>query len=103
MPMTVSQQQALVSLLQDGDAATVGLIKGKLIEGGHARLPEYHELLKRARGPAQENLVEVIRQIEASKTLGDISRGLAGLRTLSQLENLCWDMVRAEHPGFEGG
>jgi hypothetical protein len=101
--MTASQQQALVSLLQDGDAATVGLIKGKLIEGGHTRLPEYLELLNHARGPAQENLSEVIRQIEASKTLGDISRGLAGLRTLGQLEGLCWDLVRAEHPGFDGG
>jgi hypothetical protein len=48
--MTASQQQALVSLLQDGDAATVGLIKGKLIEGGHTRLPEYLELLNHARG-----------------------------------------------------
>jgi hypothetical protein len=101
--MTASQRQALVSLLEDGDAATVGLIKGKLIEGGHSRLPEYFEILNQARGPAQENIYEVIRQIEASKTLGDISRGLAGLRTLSQLEDICWDLVRAEHPGFDGG
>ena len=38
MPMTISQQQALVSLLQDGDVSTIGLIKGKLLEGGQARL-----------------------------------------------------------------
>ncbi len=101
--MTASQQQALVSLLQDGDAATLGLIKGKLIEAGQDRLPEYIELLGRAKGLAQENLREVIHQIEESQTLGDISRGLAKLRTLSQLEELCWDFTRTEHPGFDGG
>jgi len=47
--MTASQQQALVSLLQDGDAATVGLVKGQLIQGGNACLPEYTELLRQAR------------------------------------------------------
>ena len=101
--MTASQQQALVSLLQDGDAVTVGLVKGKLIEGGHERLPEYIELLHMAKGSAQENLSDVIRQIEASRTLGDISRGLAKLRTLGQLEELCWDFARTEQPGFKGG
>src|SRR5271154_1531701 len=101
--MTASQQQALVSLLEDGDAVTIGLVKDKLIEGGHARLPEYMELLDLAKGPAQESLHQVIREIEASKTLGDISRGLAKLRTMSQLEELCWDFTRAEHPGFHGG
>jgi len=101
--MTTSQQMALVSLLQDGDAATVGLVKGKLLEGGKERLPEYLELLNVAQGPAQERLKEVIHQIESSDTLGDISRGLAGLRTLAQLEELCWAFTRAEHPGFEGG
>jgi len=101
--MTVSQQQALVSLLQDGDAVTVDLVKGKLIEGGHACLEEYLEMLHSVEGPAQENLTDVIRQIEASKTLGDISRGLAKLRTLGQLEELCWDFARTEQPGFKGG
>jgi len=66
-------------------------------------LPEYLELLNLAKGPAQENLQNVIRQIEASRTLGDISRGLAKLRTLGQLEELCWDFTRTEHPGFDGG
>jgi regulator of sirC expression with transglutaminase-like and TPR domain len=101
--MTVSQQQALVSLLQDGDAVTIGLVKGKLIEGGQARLSEYQELLQIAQGLAQENLQDVIRQIEASKALGDISRGLAKLRTLSQLEEVCWDFARTEQPTFKGG
>src|SRR5882724_2000388 len=101
--MTTSQQMALVSLLQDGDAATVGLVKGKLLEGGKERLPEYLELLHLAQGSAQEQLREVIRQIEASQTLGDISRGLAKLRTLEQLEELCWDFANTEHPGFDGG
>lgn len=101
--MTASQQQALVSLLQDGDAVTVGLIKGKLIEGGHERLPEYLELLNHIHGPAQENLQQVIREIEESKTLGDISRGLAKLKTLRQLEEICWDFARTEQPSFEGG
>jgi regulator of sirC expression with transglutaminase-like and TPR domain len=101
--MKASQQQALVSLLQDGDISTIDLVKGKLIEGGHAHLPEYHELLALLTGPAKESLMEVIHQIEASKTLGDISRGLAKLRTLNQLEELCWDLARAEQPGFDGG
>ena len=101
--MTASQQQALVSLLQDGDAATVGLVKGQLIQGGDARLAEYAELLRHAQGPARESLREVIQEIEASRTLGDVSRGLAKLRTLSQLEDICWDFTRTVHPGFEGG
>jgi regulator of sirC expression with transglutaminase-like and TPR domain len=101
--MTMSQQKALVSLLEEGDAATVGLVKGKLLEGGHENLPEYHQLLSLATGPARENLKEVISQIEAAKTLGDVSRGLAKLRTLSQLEAVCWDLARADHPGFDGG
>jgi hypothetical protein len=101
--MTTSQQQALVSLLQDGDVAMVGLVKGQLIEGGSARLAEYHELLRHAQGPARESLREVIQEIEASRTLGDVSRGLATLRNLSQLEDICWDLTRTVHPGFEGG
>lgn len=101
--MTASQQQALVSLLKDGDASTVGLVKGKLIEGGDAHLPEYMELLTQADGPARKNLQDVIRQIETSKTLGNISRGLARLKTLGQFEELCWDFTRMEQPGFEGG
>jgi len=101
--MTVSQQQALVSLLQDGDAATVGLVKGQLIQGGDAHLAEYAELLRSAEGPARESLREVIQEIEASRTLGDVSRGLAKLKTWSQLETLCWDFTRTVHPGFEGG
>ena len=101
--MTVSQQKALVSLLDDGDAATVGLVKGQLIEGGDACLPEYIELLARSHGAARENLREVIEEIEASRTLGDVSRGLATLKTLRQLEQLCWDFTRTVHPGFDGG
>ena len=101
--MTDSQQKALVSLLQEGDEATVGLVKGKLIEGGHAHLTEYHQLLKLASGPAKTSLQEVIEHIEASKTLGDVSRGLAKLRTWVQLEELCWDLARADQPGFDGG
>jgi hypothetical protein len=101
--MTVSQQQALVSLLQDGDAATIGLVKGQLVQGGDARLAEYAEMLRHAQGPAKESLREVIQEIEASRTLGDVSRGLANLKTLSQLEEICWAFTRSVHPGFEGG
>ncbi len=101
--MTAAQQQALVSLLQDGDAATVGLVKGQLIQGGDARLAEYAEMLRHAKGPVRESLQEVIQEIEASKTLGDVSRGLATLKTLRQLENLCWEFTRTVHPGFDGG
>jgi len=101
--MTASQQQALVSLLQDGDAATVGLVKGQLMQGGEACLAEYTELLRRATGPAKESLREVIQEIEAARTIGDVSRGLAKLKTLSQLEDVCWDFTRTVHPGFEGG
>jgi regulator of sirC expression with transglutaminase-like and TPR domain len=101
--MTTSQKKALVSLLQDGDADTVGLVKGKLIESGHTHLSEYHQLFDTATGPAKESLREVIHLIEAAKTLGDVSRGLAKLRTLSQLEDVCWDLARADHPGFDGG
>jgi len=101
--MTTSQQQALVSLLQDGDAATIGLVKGQLIQGGDARLAEYAEMLRHAQGPAKESLREVIQDIEASRTLGDVSRGLANLKTLSQLEEICWGFTRSVHPGFEGG
>lgn len=81
----------------------VGLVKGQLIEGGDARLAEYTELLRYTHGPAKENLREVIREIEVSRTLGDVFRGLAKLKTWSQLETLCWDFTRAVHPGFEGG
>jgi hypothetical protein len=101
--MTVSQQQARVSLLQDGDAATVGLVKGQLMQGGEACLAEYTELLRHATGPAKESLREVIQEIEAARTIGDVSRGLAKLKTLSQLEDVCWDFTRTVHPGFEGG
>lgn len=101
--MTASQQQAIVSLLQDGDAATVGLVKGQLLEGGVTRLPEYVEMLNVAKGPAQESLREVIQEIESSRTLGDISRALANLRSLGQLETLCWEFTRTEHAGFDGG
>jgi regulator of sirC expression with transglutaminase-like and TPR domain len=100
--MTTSQQLALVSLLQDGDAATIGMVKDQLLEGGTQRVPEYHELLQLAKGSARASIKEVIDQIENSQTLGDISRGLADLRTLQQLEELCWDFARSEQPDFRG-
>jgi regulator of sirC expression with transglutaminase-like and TPR domain len=100
--MTTSQQQALVSLLQDGDADTVGMVKGQLLEGGPDKIGEYIQLLNLAKGSARTNLKEVIDQIESSKNLGDISRGLAGLKTLKQLEDLCWDFARGEQPDFKG-
>jgi regulator of sirC expression with transglutaminase-like and TPR domain len=101
--MTISQQQALVSLLQDGDVSTTGLIKGKLLEGGHERLAEYQNMLELATGAARRSLEEVIRQIESARALGNISRGLAKLRTFSQLEEVCWDLTSAEQAGFDGG
>ena len=100
--MTTSQQLALVSLLQDGDAATVGMVKDQLLEGGAQRVTEYQELLQLAKGSARASIKEVIDQIENSRTLGDISRGLADLRTLKQLEELCWDFARSEQPDFRG-
>jgi regulator of sirC expression with transglutaminase-like and TPR domain len=100
--MTTSQQQALVSLLQDGDADTVGMVKGQLLEGGAEKVGELTQLLSLARGSARASLKEVIDQIESSKNLGDISRGLAGLKTLQQLEDLCWDFARSEQPDFQG-
>ena len=44
---------------------------------------------------------QVIDQIENSKTLGDISRGLAELKTLEQLEDLCWEFAKSEQPWVE--
>ena len=100
--MTTSQQLALVSLLQDGDAVTVGMVKDQLLVGGAPKVPEYQELLQMAKGSARVSIKEVIDQIENSKTLGEISRGLAELKTLEQLEALCWDFARSEQPDFRG-
>lgn len=100
--MTTSQQLALVSLLQDGDNATVGMVKDQLLEGGANRVEEYQQLLQMAKGSARASIKEVIDQIESSRTLGDISRGLADLRTLKQLEDLCWGFARSEQPDFDG-
>jgi len=101
--MTTSQQLAIVSLLQDGDADTVGMVKTQLLADGHKRVHEYQELLQLAKGSARANIKEIIDHIENSRTLGDISRGLAELRTLKQLEELCWDFARSEQPDFKGG
>jgi regulator of sirC expression with transglutaminase-like and TPR domain len=100
--MTTSQQLAIVSLLQDGDADTVGMVKTQLLTDGHKRVQEYQELLQLAKGSARANIKEIIDQIENSRTLGDLSRGLAELRTLKQLEDLCWDFARSEQPDFRG-
>jgi regulator of sirC expression with transglutaminase-like and TPR domain len=100
--MTTSQQLALVSLLQDGDTATIGMVKDQLLEGGPTRVEEYTQLLQLAKGSARANIKEVIDQIESSRTLGDISRGLADLKTLQQLEDLCWAFARSEQPDFDG-
>jgi regulator of sirC expression with transglutaminase-like and TPR domain len=100
--MTTSQQLALVSLLQDGDNATIGMVKDQLLEGGAPRVEEYQQLLQLAKGSARASIKEVIDQIESSRTLGDISRGLADLRTLKQLEDLCWAFARSEQPDFDG-
>jgi hypothetical protein len=101
--MTTAQQRALVSLLQDSDSATVGLVRDQLLEGGPDRVPEYLALLKEARGAARASLAAVIEQLETSKILGDISRGLAGLRTWKHLEAVCWDLARAEQHSLDGG
>src|SRR5579871_883919 len=100
--MTTSQQLALVSLLQDGDAVTVGMVKTQLLGGGPQKVAEYQKLLQMAKGSARANLKEVIDQIENSRTLGEISRGLAELKTLPQLEELCWAFAKSEQPDFRG-
>ena len=101
--MKASQQNALVTLLQEGDAQTVGLVKTQLIETGSERLAEYHDLLSLLRGSARRSLEEVISRIEEAQSLGAMSRGLAQLRTWTHLEELCWEMTGAEQPGFDGG
>jgi regulator of sirC expression with transglutaminase-like and TPR domain len=100
--MTTSQQQALVSLLQDGDADTVGLVKGQLLESGTEKVGELTQLLTLVRGTAHANLKDVIDRIESARNLGNISRGLANLKTLQQLEELCWDFARSEQADFQG-
>jgi regulator of sirC expression with transglutaminase-like and TPR domain len=103
--MSPNQQKALVDLLEDGDSATVELVKRELIEGGATRLAEYHQLLDdSACGEiAHQHLQEVIAKVERSLALGNISRGLASLESLDQLEALCWELGRSEHPGLDTG
>jgi hypothetical protein len=96
-----SQQQALVSLLADADNRTADLVKNELIQSGRVRLAEYERLLERMTGKARARLSEVIQQIETADALGNISRGLARLRTFAQAEDLCWELARAEQPGFK--
>jgi regulator of sirC expression with transglutaminase-like and TPR domain len=101
--MTASQHQALVSLLEGEDAATRDLVKAQLVENGREKLSEYRRLLLTLAGAARDHLREVIGEIEASATLGDISRRLATLNTFAQLEELSWELARAEDPSFESG
>jgi len=103
--MTPSQQRALVALLREGDAATVNMVKAELVQGGPERIEEYQNLL--AQSPdddkASAHIREVIGRIEQALNLGNISRGLAKLKTFAQLEELNWDIARAEQPDFNGG
>jgi regulator of sirC expression with transglutaminase-like and TPR domain len=102
--MKQNQQRALLDLLRDGDAETISLVKQELVEGGPNRLPEYHTLLDQCTDTVSEHLREVIERIEMAQNLGNISRGLARLKTFEHLENLCWDLAQAEQGnGFDGG
>ena len=101
--LTPGQQRALVTLLGDGDKPTVDMVKRELIQAGPEHLPEYQELLLGSTPAAARHLREVIDKLEAAQSLGTISRALARLKTYEQLEDLCWDLARAEQGGFEGG
>lgn len=101
--MNQTQQRALVALLEEGDAGTVALVKKELIMAGPARLEEYQKLLTSSGTVASRHLREVITQIEEAQNLGNISRGLAKLKTYAQLEELCWDLTRSDQAGFDGG
>ncbi|PTY02329.1 hypothetical protein DB346_09470 [Verrucomicrobia bacterium LW23] len=101
--MNSSNQRALVALLEDGDAQTIEMVKRGLIESHDTKLEELEELLRLGNSNATQHLRDVIGRIESAQNLGTISRGLARLKTFQQLEDLCWDLARADQPGFDGG
>lgn len=101
--MTPGQQRALVTLLDEGDQDTVNLVKKELILAGPSHLEEYQQMLTTSSVPVARHLREVIEKIETAQNLGNISRGLAKLKTYAQLEELCWELARSEQPGFDGG
>lgn len=101
--MTGSQQEALVDLLNDGDAQTVALVKEELIRNGAGKIEEYQDLLDQCEGEARRHMQEVVDAIEQSMALGDISRGLATLDSIEQLEDVCWSLACSEHAGLDPG
>jgi regulator of sirC expression with transglutaminase-like and TPR domain len=94
------QQKGLLALLQDADSSTADLVKKQLLAAGPEKLEEYYKLLETAPSSVARHLQEVIDQLENSESLGRISRLLARLKTFDQLEELCWELARAEQPAF---
>jgi regulator of sirC expression with transglutaminase-like and TPR domain len=99
--LSQNQQKGLAALLADSDLDTVQLVKQQLLDGGVAKLPEYYRLLEALSGPVARHLREVIEKLESAETLGSVSRLLADLSSFEQLENLCWELARAEQPAFD--
>lgn len=103
MSMSMSQQQALVTLLEDTDVSTINLLKTELIQAGPSHLVDYQSLREQLHGRARKNLDEIIQKISGAESLGNISRGLAGLENFAQMEDLSWELARAEQPSFVHG
>ncbi len=100
--MNENQQRALLELLKNGDADTIKMVKRELILGGSERLAEYHDLLSHGTATSSRHLQDVIESIEAAENLGNISRGLAKLKTFRQLEELNWELAKADQTDFSG-
>jgi len=101
--MNPAQQQALLALLQDSDPTTLDLLKHELVEGGEGRLEEYEHLLHGCGEIASRHLRDVIERVRQSHSLGLISNQLAEMESWRQLEEFCWTLTRAEHPGLKHG
>jgi len=95
----IAQRDALLRLLADDDAATLGILKGQLVARGHAALGELRELLAVAEPQAARHLREVIAEIEMADADALFAELCRNFGPEGNLEEAAWGLAATFLPG----
>jgi regulator of sirC expression with transglutaminase-like and TPR domain len=94
-----AQRDALLRLLNDDDPPTLALVKGHLLQRGHAGVPELRDLLAAAPPTAARHLSDVIARIESEEASAVFGKFCAGFGEGGDLEEAAWLLAAAFLPG----
>lgn len=97
----IRQHHAILRLLQDDDAPTVGLVKAQLASGGARALRELEALLALADSKAARHVRDVIAEIEETQADAIFTDLCATFDDASNLEEACWRLAATFSPAAD--